>query len=56
MYRPEDEMGYEEKLDKVSEYLEDLILDAMISVFQKMLERNKVFHASNKKHHDDVDF
>ncbi len=56
MYSPEEEMVYEEKLDKISEYLEDLILDAMLSVFQKMIERNIVFNTSNKKDHDDTAF
>jgi hypothetical protein len=57
MYNPEDEMVYEEKLDKISEYLEDLILDALLSVLRKVMERNIEFKPSNKKGVDDgIDF
>ena len=56
MYNPEDEMAYEEKLDKISEYLEDLVLDAMMSVFRKIMERNMEFKSSYKKQDDAVDF
>ena len=56
MCNPEDEMVYEEKLDKISEYLEEMILDAFLSVLQKIIERNIEFTPTYKKTDRDVDF
>jgi hypothetical protein len=47
MYATQDELSYEEKMDLLSDYLEDLLLDAMIAVFRKILERNREFKVSN---------
>jgi hypothetical protein len=39
----EEEISYEEKMDKITEQLEELILDALIVALDKMRERNQVF-------------
>ena len=38
-----EEISYEEKIDKITEQLEELILDALIVALDKMRERNQVF-------------
>ena len=40
MYKPQEAPVYDEIMAKISDYLEYIILDAMLSVFQKMIERN----------------
>ena len=45
-------MVYEEKADKISELLEELILDAMLSVLRKLKERNVLFDELLNKHND----
>ena len=39
----EEKISYEEKMDKITEQLEELILDALIVALDKMRERNQVF-------------
>jgi len=53
MYSLKEELVYEEKLDKISEYLEELILDAMLSALRKIKERNVLFDELSKKHKTD---
>lgn len=40
-----EELEYEEKMDRISEYLEELILDAMIVALDKIIKRNWQFAA-----------
>ena len=39
----EEDLQYERKMDRISEELEEMILDAMIAVLQKIRERNLHF-------------
>ena len=57
MYSLKEEQVYEEKIDEISEYLEELILDAMLSALHKIKRRNVLFDAlSNKTETDDISF
>lgn len=42
----EEELIYEQKLDRITEYIEDLVLDAMLAALQKIKKRNMLFSAS----------
>jgi len=39
----EEEWVYEQKLDRITEQIEELILDAMLAALQKMRKRNLSF-------------
>ena len=39
----EEELQYEEKMDRISEELEEMVLDAMIAALKKMRERHRLF-------------
>jgi len=39
----EEDLQYERKMDRISEELEEMILDAMIAALQKIRERNLHF-------------
>jgi hypothetical protein len=39
----EEELIYEQKLDRIAEHIEDLILDAMLAALQKIKKRNLLF-------------
>lgn len=54
MYYFEEEQVYEEKLDEISERLEVLILDAMLSALRKMKDRNVEFDKLAKRSDADV--
>ena len=43
MSSPQAEQAIEEKMDSIEEILEELVLDAVISVLIKVSERNQVF-------------
>jgi hypothetical protein len=43
MPEPNEELVYEEKIDRIAEQLEELILDAMLAALQKIRERNDLF-------------
>jgi hypothetical protein len=43
MPSPQAEQAIEEKMDTIEEILEELVLDAVISVLIKVSERNQVF-------------
>ena len=43
MNAPEKEMVYEQKMDQVTEYLEELILDALLKALKKIKNRNLTF-------------
>ena len=38
-----EQLGYEEKADRVCDYLEELILDAMMSALDKIIKRTWTF-------------
>jgi len=41
----EEELIYEQKLDRITEHIEDLVLDAMLAALQKIKKRNLIFSA-----------
>jgi hypothetical protein len=52
-----EELVYEQKLDMVTEQLEELVLDAMIAALQKIRKRNLAFlKASIQLQTDDMMF
>lgn len=54
---PEEEWAYEEKLDRLSYQLEELVLDVFIAVVAKLKERNQPFvQPSSKSFEDDRQF
>ena len=57
MDTPNKELVYEQKLDMVTEQLEELVLDAMIAALQKIGKRNLAFlKASIQLQTDDMMF
>jgi len=48
MDRSREELEYEEKMDRVCECLEELILDAMLTALDKIKKRNLLFADSAK--------
>ena len=51
----EEEVIYEEKMDAITILLEELILDAMLSVLRKIKEREREFNRLSQKHKPDVE-
>ena len=49
-----EKLEYEEKMDRISEYLEELMLDAMLAALDKIIKRNWQFAAlsDHPKVHD----
>ena len=43
MNASEEEMVYEQKMDQVTEQLEEMILDALLTVLKKIKKRNVTF-------------
>lgn len=43
MSDPIEELVYEEKVDRITELLEDLVLDALLSALEKISARNEHF-------------
>jgi hypothetical protein len=39
----DEELQYEQKMDRITEQLEELVLDAVLSVLEKIKKRNLVF-------------
>jgi hypothetical protein len=56
MLDPNEELVYEEKIVRITEQLEELILDALITALGKIRERNELFgrleKASAEKNQD----
>ncbi len=52
---PEEEWAYEEKLDQLSDRLEELVLDVFIAVVEKLKDRNQVF-VQPTSHDDEMKF
>jgi hypothetical protein len=40
----EEELIYEQKLDRITEHIEELVLDAMLAALQKIKKRNLLFY------------
>jgi hypothetical protein len=53
MNEREEEWVYEEKLDRITEYIEELVLDAMLAALQKIKKRNLLFSGWADKAEDD---
>jgi hypothetical protein len=51
---PEEEWEYEEKLDRLSYQLQELVLDVFIAVVEKLKERNQPL--DQKHSEDDMQF
>ena len=58
MNRMEERLVYEEKMDRISELLEEMILDAMMHVLQCIWDRNITFDEASNRHKetDDITF
>ena len=52
----EEEPAYEEKMDEITIQLEELILDAMITVLEKTWERNREFNRMAQGKNDHIPF
>jgi hypothetical protein len=48
MADPNEELVYEQKIDRITEQLEELILDALIAALEKIRERNDLFRRIEK--------
>lgn len=52
-----EELEYEEKMDRISEHLEELMLDAMLVALDKIIKRNWQFvNLSNQAQPDKMTF
>jgi len=49
MNRIDEQICFEQKMDRVSETLEELVLDAMIAALEKIKQRNRLFDNIAKK-------
>jgi len=49
----EENLQYEEKMDRISEELEEMVLDTMIAVLRKIRERNFDFSKSANQTHSE---
>jgi hypothetical protein len=49
----EEKLIYEQKLDRITEYIERLVLDAMLAALQKIKKRNLVFSVCPDSLEDD---
>jgi arginine utilization protein RocB len=53
----EEDLQYERKMDRISEELEEMILDAMVAALQKIRERNLHFSKiANQPHPEPFPF
>jgi len=49
----EEELQYERKIDRISEQIEELMLDAMIAALKKIKDRNLFYSNLEKRAQDD---
>ena len=57
MSDPSEELVYEEKMDRITVQLEELILDALMTALEKIRERNELFRGlQTKSAHNSPDF
>jgi len=52
MSDPSEELVYEEKIDRITVQLEELILDALMTALEKIRERNELFRRLQTKSAD----
>lgn len=52
MNQLEQEWIYEQKLDRITEHIEELILDAMLAALQKIKKRNLFFSGAENTEED----
>lgn len=52
----EEEWIYEQKLDRITEHIEELVLDAMLAALQKIKKRNLFFAAAENAQDDPKTF
>jgi hypothetical protein len=52
MSDPSEELVYEEKIDRITVQLEELILDALMTALEKIRERNELFRRLQTKSTD----
>ena len=52
----EEEVVYEEKMDEITIQLEELVLDAMIAVLEKIRKRNYEFNSIESRKNDHMIF
>ena len=43
MQDPNEQLVYEQKIDRITEQLEELMLDALMAALEKIRERNQLF-------------
>ena len=54
---PEEEWEYEEKLEQLSDRLEELVLNVFINVVEKLIDRNQpIVQPTSKYKEDEVKF
>jgi hypothetical protein len=53
MNENEEELIYEHKLDRITEHIEELVLDAMLAALQKIKKRNLIFSVCADSAEDD---
>jgi len=49
----EEELSFERKMDHITEHIEEMVLDAMLSALRKIKERNIDFLESENKSNDE---
>ena len=49
------EVCYEQKMDQISEVLEELVLDAMVAALEKIKHRNMIFLQMNQDRINDFE-
>ena len=49
----EEDLQYERKMDRISEHIEELMLDAMIAALKKIRDRNLFFSNLKTKHENE---
>jgi hypothetical protein len=49
----EEDLQYERKMDRISEHIEELMLDAMIAALKKIRDRNLFFSNLKTRHEND---
>jgi hypothetical protein len=53
MSENEEDLLYEQKLDRITEHIEELVLDAMLAALQKIKKRNLLFSSMADNTEDD---
>jgi hypothetical protein len=53
MNKPE-KLHYEQKTDRISEHIEEIVLDAVLAALQKIKKRNQILPAGATNAKDDI--